>query len=654
MAARQTSATLPTPAPADDEPHIKRPQNSWILYRSQKLKEYRGPKKEQSSYSQMLGAQWAAEPPEVKEHYKMLSETMKREHAAANPGYKYKPKSKAEKEAIREAKRLEKEEEKRRKADARGASSMPIRTKPRRNVSDDDDEHKAVDKVEDGDALMFDPDPPSNITRKLAASNKRVASPKPKPGHFQPYRTPGSYYPPSAYGRARISNGSYSRLTPPLSSADATPQLPTSALPGSQDLAQEPAANIVFTAPTSLYNPLPSLDPHSLNVPYPVHPKPQAWSRNSSNQTHSLPLSPPEEGNHTAGNPPTAIDGDPSSGYNPSEFINMWPNLEAGFTWPVNASGMLANGQVAQPPVSDWDSTAENSYVQWFLPADAEAQSPSPRSVPTDMAPPSSLPARPLSQPHLPHPSALKSRQLDIVIPKSAIPISNGHTISPDRLVTGLSLSETAVAPSAISPTPVESGHVPLTINFPPGFNLPSVPSEGNAGGFWDEFVSSNFPVAPVQSQSMHTSQPLSCADHPEIEASPPPPVPTINSLTQDDFGWHTGAGGPALNMGPSNGLSFDLDDLDWGSFAQYNGGEVNLVPSGEQLDDQGLGAVVDVSQTFEIGVMNHRLGDVGMRSSGNDMHGMVHEQEDEQANMSFGSMVSIPNNDGDEVWHFF
>jgi hypothetical protein len=85
-------------------PKIARPPNAWILYRSQKLAEFkdlnpdmytkgtsrnkadRGMRPTQASFSKQIAEMWANEPADVKEYYHNQASLKSMVHAAENPG----------------------------------------------------------------------------------------------------------------------------------------------------------------------------------------------------------------------------------------------------------------------------------------------------------------------------------------------------------------------------------------------------------------------------------------------------------------------------------------------------------------------------------------------------------------------------------------
>ncbi|KAI0072644.1 hypothetical protein K474DRAFT_1604724, partial [Panus rudis PR-1116 ss-1] len=79
------SDSPPTPsAPA----HIRRPRNCFIIYLADKRKELQG---NQKDVTQTVGAMWAKEEPEVRQHYARLADMERAEHKRKYPDYRYAP-----------------------------------------------------------------------------------------------------------------------------------------------------------------------------------------------------------------------------------------------------------------------------------------------------------------------------------------------------------------------------------------------------------------------------------------------------------------------------------------------------------------------------------------------------------------------------------
>ncbi|KAK0475786.1 high mobility group box domain-containing protein, partial [Armillaria novae-zelandiae] len=75
-----------------DEPHIPRPSNAYIIFRSEFVALHKETlSKTQQTASKLAGAAWRQLPKEVQIHYKGLAKEGKEQHARAYPGYKYKP-----------------------------------------------------------------------------------------------------------------------------------------------------------------------------------------------------------------------------------------------------------------------------------------------------------------------------------------------------------------------------------------------------------------------------------------------------------------------------------------------------------------------------------------------------------------------------------
>lgn len=110
---RKAGATKKAKSPEDkDASKIARPPNAWILYRSQKLEEFkhsnpsmyvgkpyrckanRGLRPTQASFSKQIASMWAAEPQSVKEYYHNQASLRSLVHAAENPGYRFIPNKK--------------------------------------------------------------------------------------------------------------------------------------------------------------------------------------------------------------------------------------------------------------------------------------------------------------------------------------------------------------------------------------------------------------------------------------------------------------------------------------------------------------------------------------------------------------------------------
>ncbi len=99
----------------EDASKIRRPQNSWILYRKDKFELLRKeaeaenkPRPLAADASKIISEAWKNESPEVKKYYNELAEKEKARHAEEHPDYKFKPKTKAQKLQEKEEKDLAK------------------------------------------------------------------------------------------------------------------------------------------------------------------------------------------------------------------------------------------------------------------------------------------------------------------------------------------------------------------------------------------------------------------------------------------------------------------------------------------------------------------------------------------------------------------
>lgn len=109
--------------------HIPRPSNAWILYRGATLAQLRNTpafkasgNHRQSNISRIIADMWREAQPEVRAEYFKRAEIEKLEHMERYSEYKYKPKTKAQKSAERDAKLKAKEG----MSHASGSSRSPI------------------------------------------------------------------------------------------------------------------------------------------------------------------------------------------------------------------------------------------------------------------------------------------------------------------------------------------------------------------------------------------------------------------------------------------------------------------------------------------------------------------------------------------------
>ncbi|KAF8873163.1 high mobility group box domain-containing protein, partial [Gymnopilus junonius] len=85
--------------PESNSPHIPRPPNCFILYRSEKLAQLRREASEIPGCSfkdtrALISKMWQEEPEEVLEYWRQKAERKAAEHRLTYPGYKYQPKKK--------------------------------------------------------------------------------------------------------------------------------------------------------------------------------------------------------------------------------------------------------------------------------------------------------------------------------------------------------------------------------------------------------------------------------------------------------------------------------------------------------------------------------------------------------------------------------
>ncbi|SJL09063.1 uncharacterized protein ARMOST_12439 [Armillaria ostoyae] len=86
------SSPASSPSTQSDEPHIPRPSNAYIIFRSEFVALHKESlSKTQQKASKLASAAWRQLPKERQDHYRAIANKKKREHALAYPGYKYKP-----------------------------------------------------------------------------------------------------------------------------------------------------------------------------------------------------------------------------------------------------------------------------------------------------------------------------------------------------------------------------------------------------------------------------------------------------------------------------------------------------------------------------------------------------------------------------------
>jgi hypothetical protein len=125
----------------EDAGKIRRPQNSWILYRKDKFELLRKeaeaenkPRPIAADASRIISEAWKNESPHVKKYYNDLAEKEKARHAEEHPDYKFQPKTKAQRLQERQAKELAKE---RKDDDLRNEREAKLAARSGRGVGSD-------------------------------------------------------------------------------------------------------------------------------------------------------------------------------------------------------------------------------------------------------------------------------------------------------------------------------------------------------------------------------------------------------------------------------------------------------------------------------------------------------------------------------------
>ena len=237
-----------------------RPSNAWILYRSDKVQEMSPPplghaKLTQAEISKIVSAQWRSETEEVRVLYERRADKAKAEHARLYPNYRFAPMKRADKDRIREEKRLAKEQERAgRRGRGRVAPYPPPSTAPTFKASVPPNTNHVV------------PNAPSTSPPTSSASSPSSTTPP-----WQPCVSVTPYH-----GSTRVS---------PDASID--PQLPSvdSQIPSSRE-----SSLLGVTVPPA--TPLP-LVPHRLMLHSPQPPPLKGWQPSPSDSPTTLP-SPPE------------------------------------------------------------------------------------------------------------------------------------------------------------------------------------------------------------------------------------------------------------------------------------------------------------------------------------------------------------------------
>ena len=143
----------------EDAGKVRRPQNSWILYRKDKFELLRKeaetenkPRPIAAEASKIISEAWKNESPEVKKYYNDLAEKEKARHAEEHPDYKFKPKTKAQKLQERESRELAK---KRKGDDLRSEREAKLAARSTRGVGSD----KMQPPIPSGYPMFYPPFP---------------------------------------------------------------------------------------------------------------------------------------------------------------------------------------------------------------------------------------------------------------------------------------------------------------------------------------------------------------------------------------------------------------------------------------------------------------------------------------------------------------
>ncbi|BFZ55098.1 hypothetical protein PYCC9005_002137 [Savitreella phatthalungensis] len=89
---RRSISSSQATLPSQDDPAVKRPLNSFMLYR--KDKQHHVDSNNHQSISKIIGEMWRNETAEVKLFYDRLAQSERRKHQELYPGYKFQPKKK--------------------------------------------------------------------------------------------------------------------------------------------------------------------------------------------------------------------------------------------------------------------------------------------------------------------------------------------------------------------------------------------------------------------------------------------------------------------------------------------------------------------------------------------------------------------------------
>lgn len=183
---------------------IPRPPNAWILYRTDRLREWRetrspnDPPMKQADISRFISTTWKIEPDDIKLDYEKRAAIAKAEHKKKYPDYKYNPISKEVKDKMRaeerEAKKRAREEAKAARLAGRrisassriaSASSRPSSSNVKLEVFDQIKPMPAPDLVNRGcgpsPPIDYDPESSSTSSTPLPSSSSSASRSSPFP-----------------------------------------------------------------------------------------------------------------------------------------------------------------------------------------------------------------------------------------------------------------------------------------------------------------------------------------------------------------------------------------------------------------------------------------------------------------------------------------
>ena len=150
-------------AEADRDHFVKRPSNSFILYRSAYAERARAFQKSANHQvvSSLAGESWAMEPPEIRQQYDDWAKRERDAHAAAFPEYKFQPQQNKGSARKRKGRDDDSEEE---ESDLDSdfaynprSSARPIKSKKGRNVHRDSSNTPSGASLDDYDPFGLDP-----------------------------------------------------------------------------------------------------------------------------------------------------------------------------------------------------------------------------------------------------------------------------------------------------------------------------------------------------------------------------------------------------------------------------------------------------------------------------------------------------------------